>query len=104
MENEEAFQADAEINGLEHVYSRSSHRVKNEGHDTAKAALGVADPERDVHSEDSPLLSSSREDGGREASEHGAGQTRGPPEWDGEGDFEGCPWWRKPSVRILDPC
>ena len=97
MENEEAFQADAEINGLERMHSRSSHPSENKGHATVKGAPG-----RHTHDEESPLLSSSREDEGEEASEHGAGETRGPPNWDGEGDFEGRPWWNKPSVRIPD--
>ena len=98
MENEEVFQADAEMNGLEHMYSRSSHRSENKGHNTVKVTPG-----RHTDGEESPLLSSSRGDEGEEASENGAGETRGPPKWDGEGDFEGRPWWNKPSVRILDP-
>lgn len=97
MENEEVFQADAEITGLQHIHSRSLHRSGNQGHDTGKVASGTY-----IHDEESPLLSSSRENEGEEASEHGAGETRGPPKWDGEADFEGRPWWNKPSVRIPD--
>ena len=96
MENEEAFQADAEINGLEHMYSRSSREKK--GQDAVKGAPG-----RHTRDEESPLLLSIREDEGEEATEHGAGESRGPPKWDGEGDFEGRPWWNKPSVRITGP-
>lgn len=96
MENEQAFQADVEVNALEHVYSRSSHRSTQKGQDTVKIASGVAENERDIHNnEDSPLLSNP-EDG--EASEHGAGETRQPPKWDGEADFKGRPWWNMPSV------
>ena len=98
MENEEVFQADAEINGLEHVFSRSLRRPVNKGHDTIEVT-----PARRTHDEESPLLSSSREDQGGQAPEYGAGEIREPPKWDGEGDFEGRPWWNKPSVRFPDP-
>lgn len=101
MENEEAFEADAEIHGLEQMRSRSSYRSMHKGHDTVIAASGGFESERDIQSEDSPLLPSNRGDGGREASEYGADETRGPPKWDGERDFEGRPWWNKPSVRNL---
>ena len=97
MENEEVFQADAEINGLEHIYSRSSHPSKNKGHEALRVTPG-----RHTHDEESPLLSSVREDGSGEAPEHGVGEIREPPKWDGEGDFEGRPWWNKPSVRFPD--
>lgn len=100
MENEEAFEAEAEIHGLEQMRSRSLHRSTQKGHDTLKATSGGFEPERDIHNEESPLLSPDRGDGGREASERGAGETREPPKWDGEGGFEGRPWWNKPSVRV----
>ena len=99
MENEEVFQADAELDGHEHMHSRSPHRSTQKGHDTVKAALGGLEADRDVHNEESPLLPSNRTDGGGEASEPGASETREPPKWDGERDFEGRPWWKKPSVR-----
>ena len=95
MENEEVFQADAELNGLEYTDSRSSRRSTQKGHDPVKAALGGLEAERDIHDEDTPLLVSNRED----SSQRGASETSGPPKWDREGDFEGRPWWNKPSVR-----
>ena len=91
MENEEVFQADAGIN----VLSRLSHRSENKGHDTLNGSG------RHTHDEESPLLSSSREDEGED--EHGASEVREPPKWYGERDFEGRPWWKKPSVRFPDP-
>ena len=98
MENEEVFQADAELDGLEHMHSRSLHPSENKRPDTLKVTLG-----RHTHDEESPLLSSDREDEGEEGSEYGAGEVRGPPKWDREGDFEGRPWWNKPSVRVSNP-
>lgn len=99
MENEEAFEADAEVDALEQLRSRSSHRYTQKGHDKVTSDLGGFDSDRGNHNEESPLLSHERGDGSTEASEHGAGETRGPPKWDGERDFEGRPWWNKPSVR-----
>lgn len=103
MENEEVFEADAEINGLEQSRSRSSYRYTQKGHHTVTATLEGFESERDNHNEESPLLSPERGDGGAQVSEHGASETRGPPEWDGERDFEGRPWWNKPSVFWLLP-
>lgn len=103
MENEEVFEADAEINGLEQSRSRSSYRYTQKGHHTVTATLEGFESERDNHNEESPLLSTERGDGGVQVSEHGASETRGPPEWDGERDFEGRPWWNKPSVRMKSP-
>lgn len=103
MENEEAFEADAEVDGLEQMRSRSAYRSTQKGHNTIKEALGGFESERDIHNEESPLLSPDRGNGGREASEQGAGETMGPPKGDGEGDFEGRPWWNKPSVFWLLP-
>lgn len=99
MENEEAFEADAEVDGLEQMRSRSAYRSTQKGHNTIKEVLGGFESERDIHNEESPLLSPDRGNGVREASEQGAGETMGPPKGDGEGDFEGRPWWNKPSVR-----
>lgn len=101
MENEEVFRADAELDGFERMYTGSSRRAMQKGHGTAKAALGSSEPDRDIHDEETPLISSNREDGGAEESEHGAGETRETPKWDGERDFEGRPWWNKPSVRNI---
>lgn len=103
MDNEEAFEADAEIHGLEQLRSRSLPPSTHKGHDTLKETSAGFEPERDIHNEESPLLSPNRGDGGREASEHGVGEISGPPKRDGEGDFEGRPWWNTPSVYWLLP-
>ena len=101
MENEEAFRANAELNGLERMYTRSSHRATNKGHGPVKATSGGSEIEREIPDEERPLISSDREDRVGEEPEHGAGETRGPPKWEGEADFEGRPWWNKPSVREI---
>lgn len=99
MENEAAFEADTEVHGLEQMRSSSPYRSTQKGHDTVKASSGGFESEREIYNEESPLLSPNREDGSREASEDGAGGPSEPPKWDAERDFEGLPWWKKPSVR-----
>ena len=100
MENEEAFEADAEVRGLEQMQLRSSNRSTQKGHDTVIAAYGGFESEREIHNEESPLLSPDRGGQGREAPENGADEIRESPKWEGDRDFEGQPWWNKPSVRL----
>ena len=100
MENEEVFEADAEINGLEQMRSRSTHRSTRKRHDTEDADFAS---ERNNHDEETPLLLPDHENEGRDVSEDRPDETRRTPKWDGEGDFEGRPWWNKPSVRYSQP-
>ena len=100
MDNEAAFEADAEVHGREQAHSPSPYLSTQKGHDIVKASEGGSQLERQIHNEETPLLSPNRGDGGREAAEAGAGEPRGPPKWDAEGEFEGLPWWNKPSVII----
>ena len=102
MENEEVFEADV-VHGLEQMHSHSPYRPTPKGHDTVKAPSANLESEREIHHEESPLLLPNRGDGGRETSEHGVSETRGSPKWNGEGDFEGRPWWNKPSVSNPRP-
>ncbi len=99
MENEQVFEVNAELRGLEHMDSPSSYPSTQKGHDTGKAAFRGLESEGSIRNEESPLLSPNREDEGAEGSDHGVGETREPPKWDGERDFEGRPWWNKPSVN-----
>jgi hypothetical protein len=50
----------------------------------------------DSDREDAPLLSPSPQDYG---SSNGHGNTNGGRGWDGDTDFRGLPWWKRPSVR-----
>ena len=103
MENEAVFEADTEVHGREQMRSPSPYRSTQNGHHTVKASLGGFESEREVYSEESPLLSPNPQDGSREASEDGASEPWEPPKWDAEEDFKGLPWWKKPSVRKPQP-
>ncbi|KAL8692948.1 MAG: hypothetical protein Q9218_002125 [Villophora microphyllina] len=66
-----------------------------------KPALGAVD--HSVYDE-TPLLDRDfdrQEDGSAESSD--AGSERGAPEWSGARDFEGRPWYKKPSIFWLLP-
>ena len=102
-QNDQAFEADQDVNAFESLRptSSASRRSSHKGKDTMKAAFGAfASQEHEEH-ENSPLLgrdSDQRQDAGydsRGAGEHGDAAST----WDGERDFEGRPWWNKPSVR-----
>ena len=100
MENEQAFEADADIGAFESLNSLSRQRSPNQGRDTMKAAFGTFGPQDENTSETTPLIA--RQDGHTQNDGEGTGDRadddRGPPTWDGERDFEGRPWWNKPSV------
>ena len=95
MENEQVFEADAELHGIEYMRSRSSHATAQKSRSPVKATFHGIEIEANSPSEESPLLPPDHRDGGSgEASEDGDA----PAKWNGERDFEGLPWWKKPSV------
>lgn len=100
MENDQVFEAEADIEAFESVDSGSRPRSSHKGHDTLKAAFGSFEPERERDHERTPLLP--RENGQNRMNgrglKNGNGDRRESPSWDGERDFEGRPWWNKPSV------
>ena len=103
MENDQAFEADADVDALERLDSRSRQRSSHKGQEALEAAFGRFGSRRDTNQEDTPLL---RRDGDQEDeidgyTEHGESNGRAPPTWDGERDFEGRPWWNMPSVRYF---
>lgn len=103
MENDQAFEAEADIEALERVDSRLRQRSSHKGHDTLKAALGGFESEAERNDEHSPLLprvAGEDHDSDRTLGNDEEGR-RGSPTWEGERDFEGRPWWNKPSVWIL---
>lgn len=72
-----------------------------------KAIYGSFEPPKDAIREHSPLLPPGRDRSSfnkdTETRKTGNADTRGPPKWDGERDFEGRPWWNKPSVGEAVP-
>ena len=94
---DEVFEAD--VNAQIRANARvRSHSRKSRGESQSKrlsSALYEHTPllERDPHDQ---------EDGSDNSSDHGS--QRSTPDWFGARDFEGRPWWRKPSVsKIKSP-
>lgn len=74
-----------------------SHRAPVFRPDQANKS-GASSQDMDIENEDAPLLSPTDQD-------YGSGNGRRDSEneyeyeWEGARDFEGLPWWKKPSVR-----
>jgi len=59
---------------------------------------GATSPAVERDEEDAPLLSPTTQDYG---SGNNGERRDSEPKWDGQADFEGLPWWKKPSVCAL---
>lgn len=94
MENDQVFTGSANIDTTSALRSRPSQR----GHDAVMAASGGFEVLRDTDYERTALLARNEQDhdSPEDPSED---RQRGSVEWEGENDFEGRPWWNKPSVN-----
>ena len=101
MENDQPFELDAEFGPLSRLTSHSRQRSSYKGQEALEAASGPSGSHKERDHEETPLL---QRDGDEEVgasgnAEHEGDNERAPPSWEGERDFEGRPWWKKPSVR-----
>ena len=97
-QNDQVFEADQDVSTLERLRSRSAQSPDN-GHRTTRTASGNLESQEGAETELTPLLGGSRggDDDGDGSGGGNTGQGR-KSTWDGEKDFEGRPWWNKPSV------
>lgn len=94
MENDQVFTGSANIDTASALRSRPSQR----GHDAVMAASGGFEARRDTDYERTALLA--RDERSQDSLEDPSQDSqRGGVEWEGEHDFEGRPWWNKPSVN-----
>lgn len=99
MENDQVFAADAALQFPSSNAPPPPYNGRHAGHTVAVAASGGVEAHKDSDYEDTPLLSREVDDDfGARAPRREDGEDRGPPGWSGERDFEGRPWWNKPSV------
>ena len=93
---------DADLGPLSRLTSNSRQRSSYKGQDALDAAFGQSKSHKERDQEDTPLLQRDSEEGvgGGGNAEHEGDDGRAPPSWEGERDFEGRPWWKKPSVRL----
>ena len=101
METEQAFEAEAELDVLGRNRS-SSTQSKWKGQDAVQSAAGGFESQRDIdHDETSSLLRSpGQKHSDSDGSTHVGDGEQSPPEWSGVHDFDGLPWWKRPSVSI----
>ena len=107
MENEEAFDAEArrdstpttKRNPTPTTRAPPSYQSQDTGHDATTAIAGV-NGHKDSDYEETPLLSRdhSGEDYSGRTSSNGDDDAPSPAQWSGAKEFEGLPWWKKPSV------
>lgn len=100
MENDPVFAADANIDplpGSQDRHDRSAHR----GYDTVNKISGAIEAPDGRDYEDTPLLSRNIDDDyERHPEPTGREQENHDPQWSGAKDFEGRPWWTRPSVSL----
>jgi hypothetical protein len=98
MENDQIFEAEATLEGEEYEQSRLDYTSgRNAGVRTMMASNSGYDKHiASTTTEETPLLpnGSGNDSGPSDADNENTGL-----DWQGETDFEGLPWWRKPSVR-----
>ena len=97
MENDQAFAADANIDRL----SESQDRPERRGYDAMKKASGAFEASNGHDQEDTPLLSRAIDEEYENTSEgEGRENNNEQNQWTGATDFEGRPWWNRPSVSL----
>jgi len=101
MENDQIIAANAGIDSVSRPRSRHVDRPAHRAHDAVMKVAGAIETYKSKDHEDTPLLARNiDEDYERRSvdadSEHESEQ----PEWTGARDFEGRPWWNKPSVSF----
>ena len=94
MENNEAFEAEAALEARSRSYQSRYH-----GNGSGKASSSRIGTRKENDYDETPLLSREIDnDYGSTSDALDNEDSRGPPEWSGERDFEGKSWWNKPSV------
>lgn len=94
MENEQLFKVDETLQSQSSVRLRPSHL----GHDFVKIASGSIEIENSSNSETAPLLDGKNSKSKAGSTILGDSGQRAEQYWSGDKDFEGRPWWNKPSV------
>ena len=99
MEGDEVYEAQPEAELLARMPSRQ--RPFSSGND-AFASTHQPHTEADLPTENEPLLGKKKSapqdtaEAAQEQDHHGDDA----PEWAGQGEFDGLPWWKTPSVRL----
>ena len=100
MENNDAFQAEVEIDAFNS--STSTQRPLTSSTKFSASAYEAISSSGLNSEENEPLLAriKSRIDDATRVGNESENGEREPPTWSGERDFEGLPWWKTPSVGL----
>ena len=100
-QNQQVFGSNQDVDGLERLDSSSRHNAgaSSTGQHVMEAAFGGFES-HDDEDDQTPLLGERRVEDplSENNTENVDGDSRKPPTWEGERDFEGKPWWNRPSV------
>lgn len=100
MENDAVFAAEADVDVGFHSAHSSKPPNRYYVRKGSKADSGPSARQHPTH-EETPLLR--REDGGHSDRHWGEESNNELPSWPGMPEFEGLPWWKKPSIFWLLP-
>ena len=101
MENDQPFEVDADLGALHQLNSQSRQRSSHKGQDALEAMSRRFGSHKESDDENTPLLGRDGEldvDIGENV-DNGGDDGRAPASSGTQDDFEGRPWWNKPSVR-----
>ena len=100
-ENQQVFETNQDVDGFERLDSSSRHDAgaSTTGQHVMEAAFGRLESHEAVDDR-TPLLATRGEENAQIEQDNGNVESDGrkPPTWEGERDFEGKPWWNRPSV------
>lgn len=103
MENDQILAADADIDAASRSRSRHIDHPAHRAHDTVMEVTDAIEAQKSSDHEDTPLLARNIENHYvRRSDDASCERESEQPEWTGARDFEGRPWWNKPSVSF-DP-
>ncbi len=101
MENDQIIAADADIDTLSRTQPRRIDRPAHRAHDAGMKVASATEAQKSSDHEDTPLLARNiDEDYVRHSENADSERESEQPEWTGAKDFEGRPWWNKPSASF----
>lgn len=102
METDQALEAEAELDTIARNRSSSTYS-KWRGRDPVQTAAGGFESHGDIGPEEIPLLpeSPTQESSDSDGSTYIGDTEPNSQEWSGAHDFDGLPWWKKPSVSVI---
>lgn len=100
MENDQIMAAEADIDAVSTPQLRRIDRPPHRAHDAAMEVASAIESQKSSDHEDTPLLARTLDEDYVRSDNAGSERESEQLEWTGARDFEGRPWWNKPSVSF----